>query len=88
MRPLVWWHTMFYSGIFSWQPKCIPTHWLQNIFPLHTLIACDDITYCVISDMPHMQAAAGVGKHTQAIEMLAILILNDLVGFVSFPLCL
>ena len=61
---------VLHGGIFCGQSKCIPAHGLQHILALHALVAGYSIADRVIADVTHVQIAAGVGKHRQAIKLL------------------
>ncbi len=60
------------SGVLRRQAKGIPAHGVQHIAAEHPLIAGNGIGDRVIAHMAHMQFAAGVGEHGQAIEFLAL----------------
>ena len=74
--------------VFGRQTKSVPTHRLHNIFTLHAMVAGDYIANGVVTHMPHMQLAAGVGEHGEAVELLFSLLLGDCKTVVLFPVFL
>ena len=74
--------------IFSGQSKRIPAHGVEYIFTLHALIARNNIGYCVIAHMTHVQLAAGVGEHGEAIKFLFSGVFGDFKGLVINPILL
>ena len=61
---------------------------MKDIFALHTLVASNYISNCVVAYMAHMKLAAGVRKHGQAVELFFIGIFTDLKGLVVGPILL
>ncbi len=63
-------HIVLDGGVLRRQAKGIPAHGLQHVPALHALVAGDDVGDGVVAHMPHVQFAAGIGKHGQAVEFL------------------
>ncbi len=79
---------MFDGGILSRQAEGIPAHGLHDIFALHTLKAGDDITNGVVAHVPHVQAAAGIGEHGEAVIFLFRSILSHFKCLILLPVIL
>jgi len=75
-------------GVFRGQTKCIPAHWLQHVFAQHALITGDHITDGVVAYMPHVQFAAGIGEHGQAVEFLPLRVFSSFEALVFIPVLL
>ncbi len=75
-------------GIFRRQAKGVPTHRLQHVFAQQALIARNHVANRVVAHMPHVQLAAGVGKHRETVEFLPLRVLGGLERGVFFPECL
>ena len=60
----------FDSGLLSRQPKGVPAKGVEEVIPLHHLIAGQDVPNHVVAEMPHVDVAGGIGKHLQAVEFL------------------
>ena len=54
--------------IFGWHAERVPTHRLQHVEPLHFFEAAAHVADGVVAHMPHVQLAAGIGKHGEAVE--------------------
>ena len=74
-RPLRRRHLVLDGRVFSGQAEGVPAHRLQYILTLHALVARDYVGNGVVAHMAHMQLAAGVGKHGEAVELLPRVIL-------------
>ena len=61
-------HIVLNGRVLGGQAERVPAHGLQHIFAQHTLVAGDDIANGVVAHVTHVQLAAGVGKHGQAVE--------------------
>jgi hypothetical protein len=59
------------------------------VFALHTLVSSDDVADGENADVPHVQLAAGIGEHRQAVKLFFIRILVDLEAsfFIPEPTC-
>ena len=58
---------------------------MQNILALHTLIARYYVSDRVVAHMAHVQFAAGVREHSQAIELVFAGIFGDLKCLIFSP---
>ena len=67
IRPFGRCHVVFHRRVFGRHAKRIPTHGLHHIKAVEQLKAGKHIADGVVAHMPHMQLAAGIGKHRQAI---------------------
>ena len=54
--------------IFGGHAERVPTHRLQHVEPLHFFEAAAHVADGVVAHMPHVQLAAGIGKHGEAVE--------------------
>ena len=76
---------MLDGGVLCRQSKGVPTHGLEDVLAAHALIAGDDIANGVVAHMAHVQLPRGIGKHGQAIELLAVGVFHRLEGLGLFP---
>ena len=76
---------MFYRSVFSRQTKGIPTHGLHHVFTLHALIAGNNIANGVVAHVTHVQPAARIRKHRQAVELFFVAVDNGFEYLVFFP---
>ena len=60
-----------HGRILGRQTECVPTHGLQHVPAVHAHESREHIADGVIAHVPHVQAAARIGKHGQAIILLA-----------------
>ncbi len=51
------------------QAEGVPAHRLEHVLAVHALEAGDHVADGVVAHMPHVQLAAGVGEHRQAVEL-------------------
>ena len=79
---------VFHRRIFRRQAEGVPAHGLQHVLALHALIAADHVADGVVAHVAHVQAAAGIGEHGQAVEFLLLRIFHRLEGLLFFPVCL
>ena len=54
--------------IFGGHAERVPTHRLQHVEPLHFFEAAAHVADGVVAHMPHVQLAAGIGEHGEAVE--------------------
>jgi len=62
--------SMFDGGIFRRHTEGIPPYGMEYVVSLHLFVSCHHIAYGVVSHMPHMNLAGGIGKHLQEIVFL------------------
>ena len=55
-------------GVFGGHTKCVPAHRLQHVVALHFFETAAHIADGVVANVPHVQLAAGVGEHGEAVE--------------------
>ena len=67
IRPFGRSDVVFHRRIFGRHTERIPTHGLHHIKAVQQFKAGKHIADGVVAHMPHMQLAAGIGKHGQAI---------------------
>ena len=67
VRPFGRCSAVFDGSILRWQPKRIPTHWLQDIEALHSFVTRNYVPDGVVPDVTHVQTATGIRKHAQAV---------------------
>ena len=67
-------HLIGNGRIFSGESKGVPAHGLQHVFALHPLVARDHVGDGVVAHVAHVEFAAGVGKHGQAVKLFPRLI--------------
>ncbi len=60
---------ILYGSILGRHAEGIPPHGMKDVEPLHPFEAPDNITYGVVSHMPHMYAARWIGKHFKKIVL-------------------
>jgi hypothetical protein len=76
--PLRRWHTAFDRSIFCRHAESIPTHRLQYVLALHAMVTSNNIADRENPDVTHMQLAARVREHRQAVEFFLVGIFTDL----------
>ncbi|MNE01259.1 hypothetical protein D3C80_936920 [compost metagenome] len=47
-------YVVLHRGVFRRHAEGVPTHWLQNIFALHALVAGDHVADGVVAHVPHV----------------------------------
>ena len=73
------------GGVFRRQAEGVPAHGLQHVLAQHALVAGDDIGNGVVAHVSHVQFAAGVGEHGQAVEFFPAVVLFYGETFVRQP---
>ena len=63
--------------VLGGQPERVPAHRLEHVEPPHALVARDHVADRVVPDVTHVQAAARVREHAEAVVLLPIRILRD-----------
>ncbi len=76
---------VFHGRVFCWHTERVPAHGLQHVLALHTLVACNHVADGVVAHVPHVQLAAGVGEHRQAIEGVLAWLFAHFKGFLRVP---
>ncbi|MCY1217936.1 hypothetical protein D9M72_298670 [compost metagenome] len=76
---------VLHRGVFRRHAEGVPAHGLQHVLAEHALVAGDHVTDGVVAHVPHMQLAARVGEHRQAIEGVLAGLLTHFKGFVRVP---
>ena len=56
----------------------VPAHWLQHVFAPHALIPRDDVVDREYTHVTHVQLAAWIREHGQAIELFLAAVLENL----------
>ena len=77
---------VFHRGVFRRHTERVPAHGLQHVFTLHALVAADYVTDGVVTHMAHVQLAARVGEHRQAVEGLLARLFAHYKGFLRVPM--
>ena len=54
--------------VFGGHAERVPTHRLQHVEPLHFFEAAAHVADGVVAHMPHVQLAAGIGEHGEAVK--------------------
>ncbi len=78
-------HAVLHGGVFGGHAEGVPTHGLQDVLTQHPLVAGNDVTDGVVAHVPHVQLAAGVGEHRQAVELLLARAHGGLEGQILVP---
>jgi hypothetical protein len=78
-------YVVLHRGVFRRHAEGVPTHGLQDILALHALVTGKHVADGVVAHMPHVQLAAGIGKHRQAIERLLARLFTDFKGLLLVP---
>ena len=79
---------MLDGSVFGGQTECVPAHRMQYVLTLHTLVARNHVGDGVVAHMAHMQLAARVGEHGEAVEFFLTAIFNDFEALVLIPILL
>ena len=69
------------------QTERIPTEWMENVFAIHHLIMRNGIADDIVSEVPHVNVARGIGIHHQDV-VLVFWVLWGMKEFLLFPLLL
>ena len=64
-------HVVLDRRVLRRQAEGVPAHRLQHILAQHALVAADHIADGVVAHVAHVQPAAGVGEHGEAVELLS-----------------
>ena len=65
----------------------IISHRVEHVESLLALVSCIDVAGDISEWMSHMQSSSrGIGEHVEYVELLALCVFSDLVGFVFHPL--
>ncbi len=86
--PLARRDVVLHRGVFRRQAEGVPAHRLHDVLALHALEARDHVTDGVVAHVTHVQLAAGVGEHRQAVELLAVGIFHRLETLIFLPVLL
>src|SRR5690606_20564399 len=78
-------HLVLHGGVLRRHAERIPAHGLQDVLAQHALVAGNYVTDGVIAHVPHVQLAAGVGEHRQAIEGVLAGLFAHFKGFLRIP---
>jgi len=78
-------YVVFHCGVFRRHAERIPTHGLQNILALHALVARDHVADGVVAHVAHVQLAAGVREHRQAVVGFLAWLFTDFKGLLLIP---
>ncbi|MNQ46919.1 hypothetical protein D3C85_607460 [compost metagenome] len=76
---------VLHRGVFRRHAEGVPAHGLQHVLAEHALVAGDHVTNGVVAHMAHVQLAAGVGEHRQAIEGFLAWLFAHYKGFLRVP---
>ncbi|MNQ76698.1 hypothetical protein D3C85_915450 [compost metagenome] len=76
---------VLHRGVFRRHAEGVPAHGLQHVLAEHALVAGDHVTDGVVAHVAHVQLAARVGEHRQAIEGVLAGLLTHFKGFVRVP---
>ncbi|MND77976.1 hypothetical protein D3C80_696800 [compost metagenome] len=76
---------VLHRGVFRRHAEGVPAHGLQHVLALHALVAGDHVADGVVAHVAHVQLAARVGEHRQAIEGVLAGLLTHFKGFVRVP---
>ncbi len=78
-------HLVLHRGVFGRHAEGVPAHRLQHVLALHALVAGDHVADGVVAHVAHVQLAAGVGEHRQAIEGVLAGLFAHFKGFLRIP---
>ena len=81
-------HALLDRRVLGRQTEGVPAHGLQHIAPAHALVAGDHVADAVVAHMTHVQPAAGVREHAQAVELVLIGRLADRKAIMLRPVLL
>src|SRR6185295_8210411 len=84
-----WMDTRLHRVLFRRKAKRIPPHRMQDIEPLHTLVARDDVGRRIPFKMADVEArAGGIRKHVETITFRLRLVVQGPEGPMLFPVAL
>src|SRR5216683_4847510 len=81
-------HLVRHGRIFGGQPEGVPTHGLQHVSSVHAHESREYVADGVIAHMPHVQEAAWIGEHGQAIILFAGTVFFGFETALSIPITL
>ena len=64
-----WRRVVLERGVFGGQAEGVPAHGVQHVVAAHPHEAGERVADGVVAHMAHVQLAAGIGQHLQAIEL-------------------
>ncbi|MNQ61793.1 hypothetical protein D3C85_761140 [compost metagenome] len=76
---------VLHRGVFRRHAEGVPAHGLQHVLAEHALVAGDHVTDGVVAHVAHVQLAARVGEHRQAIEGVLAGLFTYFKGLVRVP---
>ena len=81
-------HLILNGGVFCGHAESVPAHGLHDIFTLHALETGHNVADSVVTHVAHVQLAAGVGEHGEAVELLAVRVLYGFEALMFVPVLL
>ncbi|MCY1497244.1 hypothetical protein D9M68_312040 [compost metagenome] len=88
VRPLGRRDVVLHRGVFRRHAEGVPAHRLQHVPAVHALVAADHVADGVVAHVAHVQLAARVGEHRQAVELVLAVGFLDAEGVVFVPVFL
>ena len=76
---------VFDGGIFCRQAKGIPTHGVQNVEALHTIVASNNVADRIVAGVAHVNVARGIREHFQDVLLGTPIFFMHLVDAAFFP---
>ncbi len=74
-----------HGRVLGGQAEGVPAHGVEDVEPLHALVAGDHVTDGVVAHVPHVDAARGVGEHLEHVVFFPAGLCVDLEGLVPLP---
>ncbi len=63
---------VLHRGVFRRHAERVPAHRLQHVAALHAVVAADHVADGVVAHVAHVQLAARIREHRQAVELLLV----------------
>ena len=76
---------VFNGSIFCRQAEGIPTHGVQNVEALHTIVASNNVADRIVAGVAHVNVARGIREHFQDVLLGAPVFFMHLVDAAFFP---
>ena len=76
------------GGVLGREPEGVEAQGAEDGLAPHGLVAAGQVAERVVADVPLMGGSRGVGVHAQGVELLARVVVVDLVGALFLPVAL
>ena len=85
IRPFGRMAVVFDGGIFCRQAEGFPTHGVQNVEALHTIVASNNVADRIVAGVAHVNVARGIREHFQDVLLWTPVFFMHLIDAAFFP---